>query len=60
MSHRVEKYHRGHAEVQGIEVLSHMERNDFSSSCLDYEDWFLAVYDPKFYQPYQFKEVDEP
>ena len=41
-------------------MYGHMERNDFSSSCLDYEDWFLAVYDPKFYQPYQFKEVDEP
>ena len=38
-------------------MYDHMERNDLSASCLEYEDWFLADYNPKFYyQPYQAKK----
>jgi len=27
----------------------HFRNNDFSSSCLDYEDWVFAEYEPRFY-----------
>ena len=29
-------------------MVDHFNRNDFKSSCMDYEDWFFADYDPKY------------
>lgn len=31
-------------------MRDHFEKNDFKTSCLDWEDWFFAEYDPKYYK----------
>ena len=38
-------------------MIDHFKRNDFESSCLEWEDWLFAEYDPKYYG-FDFTEED--